>query len=108
MTGRPDFPHAAPPKLGMHLLGRLLPEDERSETKGDLEERFQLKVRERHAAGARVWFGLQILHLVLYLVKDHILWSCIMFKSNLIIAWRNIKKSKLYSALNILGSNYGR
>jgi len=107
MTGRPDFPHATPPKLGMRLLGWFLPGEELSDTKGDLEERFQLKVRERRAAGARVWFWFQILHLVLYLVKDHILWSCIMFKSNLIIAWRNIKRSKAYSALNILGLAVG-
>jgi len=107
MTSRRDFPHAAPPKRGMRFLGRLLPEEELLETKGDLEERFQLKVREKHAAAARVWFWFQILHLVLSLVKDHILWSCIMFRNNLIIAWRNIKKSKAYSALNILGLAVG-
>ena len=107
MTGRPDFPHAAPPKRGMRLLERLLPEEERSETKGDLEERFQLKVQEGHAAGARIWFWFQILHLVLYLGKDRILWSCIMFKSNLIIAWRNVKKSKACSLINIAGLAIG-
>ncbi len=103
MTGRPEFSHASPPNLGMRLLGWLLPEDERSETKGDLEERFQLKVRDRDAAGARIWFWFQILHLLLYFVKDRMFWSAIMFKNNFIIAWRNIKKRKAYSALNILG-----
>jgi putative ABC transport system permease protein len=107
MIGRPGFPHTAPPKLGMRLLGWLLPEEELSDTEGDLEERFQLKVRERHAAGARVWVWLQILHLASYLVKDHILWSCIMFKSNLMIAWRNIKRSKACSLINIAGLAVG-
>jgi putative ABC transport system permease protein len=107
MTRRRDFPPAAPPKLGMHFLGRLLPDDERTETIGDLEERFHLKARERHAAGARVWFWLQVLHLVLYLVKDHTYWSCIMFKSNLIIAWRNIKRTKACALINIAGLAIG-
>ena len=30
-----------------------------------------------------------------------------MFKNNLIIAWRNIKRSKVYSALNVLGLAVG-
>ncbi len=107
MTGRPNVSHAVPPKLGMRLLGRLLPDDECPETTGDLEERFQLKVQERGAAAGRVWFWFQVLHLILYLAKDHILWSTIMFKYNFIIAWRNIKKSKVYSALNVLGLAVG-
>ncbi len=107
MIGRPDFPHAAPPKLGMHFLGRLLPSAEREETIGDIEERFRIKVDEGGTAAARVWFWFQVLHLVSYIVKDHMIWSCIMFKNNLVIAWRNIKKSKLYSALNVLGLAVG-
>ncbi len=107
MTGRRDVPHAAPPKVGMRLLGRLLPEDERSETKGDLEERFQLKAQEGHAEGARIWFWFQILHLVSYVIKDYFVWSGIMFKSNLIIAWRNVKKNKGYSLINLAGLAIG-
>jgi len=107
MIESPDVPHATPPAFGMCLLGRLLPEGEQADTKGDLEERYQLKVRESGAARARIWFWYQILHLVLYLIKDHVLWSVLMFKNNLIIAWRNIKKSKAYSALNIFGLAVG-
>ena len=103
MTERSDASHAVPPKLGMRLLGRLLPEDDGLETKGDLEERFQLKVQERGVAAGRAWFSFQVIHLILYLLKDHILWSTIMFRYNFIIAWRNIRKSKAYSALNVIG-----
>ena len=74
---------------------------------GDFEERFQTKLRGRGAASARIWYGLQILRLIPYLLKDHVLWSCIMFRNNLIIAWRNINRSKAYSALNILGLAVG-
>ena len=107
MTVRQDRPHLAPPKLGMRLLVRLLPEEERSEALGDFEERLQTKVRKRGVAAARIWYAIQILRLVPYLVKDHALWSSIMFKNHLIVAWRNVKKSKAYSALNILGLAVG-
>ena len=103
MTSYRMRPHVTPPRLGVRLLGWLLPDEERLETLGDFEERFRTKVRERGAAAARIWYGFQVLRLVPYLVKDHILWSCIMFRNNLIIAWRNINRSKVYSALNILG-----
>jgi len=107
MTSRLDLPHLPPPKLGVRLLKWLLPDGELAEVAGDLEERFQTKARGRGAAAARIWYGIQILRLVPYLIKDHILWSCIMFKNNLVIAWRNIKKSKAYSALNVLGLAVG-
>jgi putative ABC transport system permease protein len=103
MRSRRDRPHATPPRLGTRLLGWLLPDEERSETLGDFEERFQAKVRGRGAAAARIWYGLQVLCLIPYLFKDHVLWSCIMFRNNLVIAWRNVKKHKGFSLINIAG-----
>jgi putative ABC transport system permease protein len=102
-----DLPNPTPPGLGLRLLGWLLPGTDRAEVMGDFEERFRIRVLERGAAAARVWYGIQVLRLVPYLIKDHILWSGIMFRNNLIIAWRNIKRSKVYSALNILGLAVG-
>jgi len=74
---------------------------------GDFEERFQTKVCERGAAAARIWYGFQVLRLVPYLVKDHLLWSGIMFRNNLIIAWRNARRQKVYSLINIFGLTVG-
>jgi len=107
MTFHRDCSHRTLPKLGTRLLHWLLPDGERAEITGDFEERFQTKVQERGAAAGRIWFGFQLLRLIPYLVKDHVLWSCIMFRNNLIIAWRNIKKSKAHSALNVLGLAVG-
>ncbi len=103
MTIRQSRRLLRPPKLGVRFLGWLLPWAEREETIGDFEERFQIKADDGGAAAARIWFGFQILHLALYLVKDHVLWGGIMSKSNLIIAWRNIKKHKGYSFITIFG-----
>jgi putative ABC transport system permease protein len=107
---RPDLtlrimirPHFSPPRLAERLAGRALDEGERSVRLGDLEERFQFLVRERGERRARIWYRGQVMQLLFLAVVNHIRWSFIMFKNNLIIAWRNIKKSKAYSALNILG-----
>jgi len=99
--------HFFPPPFAERLAGRVLDEGERSVRLGDLEERFQYLVGERGERRARAWYRRQVLQLVILAVINHSLWSCIMFKSNLIIAWRNIKRSKVYSALNVLGLAVG-
>jgi len=95
--------HFSPPPLAERLVSRALDEEERSARLGDLEERYQYLVRERGERRARAWYRRQAMQLVILAVINHILWSCIMFKNNLVIAWRNIKRNKVYSALNIFG-----
>ena len=99
--------HFFPPPFAERLAGRVLDEGERSVRLGDLEERFQYLVGERGERRARAWYRRQVLQLVILAVINHSLWSCIMFKSNLIIAWRNIKRSKVYSALTVFGLAVG-
>jgi putative ABC transport system permease protein len=99
--------HFSPPPLAERLVGRALDEEERSVRLGDLEERYQYLVRERSERRARAWYRRQALQLLILAVFNHILWSGIMFKNNLVIAWRNIKRNKIYSALNIFGLAVG-
>jgi putative ABC transport system permease protein len=99
MRGR----HFSPPSMAERLVGRALDYEERSARLGDLEERFQYLVQERGERRTRAWYRWQVLLLVVLAVMNRFLWSGIMFRNNLIIAWRNIKRSKVYSALNVLG-----
>jgi putative ABC transport system permease protein len=99
--------HFYPPPLAEHLVSRALDEAERSARLGDLEERYQYLVNERGERRARAWYRRQALQLVILAVINHILWSCIMFKNNLVIAWRNIKRHKGYSFINISGLAIG-
>jgi putative ABC transport system permease protein len=99
--------HFSPPPLAERLVSRALDEENRSARLGDLEERFQYFVRERGERRARAWYRRQALQLVILAVINHILWSGIMFKNNLVIAWRNIKRNKVYSTLNIFGLAVG-
>jgi putative ABC transport system permease protein len=95
--------HFSPPPLAERLLDRTLEEGERAARLGDIEERFQFLAREQGGRRARAWYRGQVLQLVILAVINHFFWSGIMFKNNLVIAWRNIKRNKVYSALNILG-----
>jgi putative ABC transport system permease protein len=99
--------HHSPPGLAERLASWVLDEEERSVRLGDLEERYQYLVQERGERRARAWYRWQVLLLVVLAVMNRFLWSGIMFRNNLIIAWRNIKRSKVYSALNVLGLAVG-
>ena len=99
--------HFSPPPLAERLVSRVLDEAERSVRLGDLEERYQYLVKERGVRRARGWYRRQALDLMILAIINHILWSCIMSKNNLVIAWRNIKRNKVYSALNIFGLAVG-
>jgi putative ABC transport system permease protein len=95
--------HFPPPPLAERLAGRALDEGERSARLGDLEERFQYLVKERGKRRARIWYRWQALLLVVLALVNNTRWSGIMFKNNLVIAWRNIKKHKGFSLINIAG-----
>jgi putative ABC transport system permease protein len=99
--------HFYPPSLAERLASRPLDETERSARLGDLEERYQYLVYERGERRARSWYRQQALQLVILAVINHMLWSCIMLKNNLVIAWRNIKRHKSYSFINISGLAIG-
>lgn len=93
--------HFSPPPLAERLLGRALDEEERCMRLGDLEERYQYLVRERGERPARAWYRRQALQLFILAGVNHTLWSCIMLRNNLIIAWRNFLKHKGFLIINI-------
>ena len=99
--------HFSPPPLAERLASRALEEGEQSVRLGDLDERFQYLVGERGLKRARAWYWQQALLLVLFSVINHTLWSGIMFKNYLKIAFRNIRRSKGYSFINIVGLALG-
>jgi putative ABC transport system permease protein len=95
--------HFVPPPTAERLAGWALQGEERSVRLGDLEERFHYITRERGARRARGWYRRQALRLTALAASQHILWSSIMLRKNLIMAWRSIRRSKAYAALNIFG-----
>jgi putative ABC transport system permease protein len=96
-------PPLRPPRLGRRLISLLLKRGEHWGLIGDFDELYAEKAAERGRVSARIWYWGQIARFAPAHLFNSLLWSRDMFKNHLIIAWRNIKKSKAYSALNILG-----
>jgi putative ABC transport system permease protein len=53
---------AAPPRIIVRLLERVLPADDRDAFLGDIEERFYMIARERGVLAAHFWYARQALH----------------------------------------------
>ena len=99
--------HFSPPPLAERLVARVLDEEERSARLGDLEERFQYLVQKQGERRARTWYRWQALLLAFLAVINNTVWSCIMFKSYVRTAFRNIQRYKGYSLINIIGLALG-
>jgi putative ABC transport system permease protein len=100
-------PLPRPPRLGYGLLSFILKRGEHWGLVGDFDELYAEKASEKGQAAARVWYWGQIAKFAPAYIFNAVLWSGDMFRNHMIVAWRNIKKRKAYSALNILGLAVG-
>jgi len=96
-----------PPRVGEWLLKRLLLQEERYEKLGDFEEGFHIQSAESGSIYAWVWYWFQIIIVIPTFLSNLTYWSTIMVKSYLKIAFRNIRKYKAYSFINIAGLAIG-
>lgn len=97
----------SPPVLGKKILQSITPSFEAEALLGDFEEIFKdLSIR-RGRSIALLWYWTQIILLFPSSIKDSIYWSKEMIKNYLKVVLRNIKKSKTYSFVNILGLAIG-
>ena len=90
-------------ELTRKLLERLLPAEVRKSGIQDFENTFHRISKEKGRFSANIWFWLQVVQMLPSSLKDKILWSLTMFKNYLKIAFRNLKKYKGYSFINISG-----
>jgi putative ABC transport system permease protein len=91
------------PALAKALLWPLLDDEEYDEAIGDFEESYRAWIAARGAARARASLWLAVLRSLPGFARDSLYWRCVMIKENLKIAWRVLKRQKLYSFLNITG-----
>jgi putative ABC transport system permease protein len=96
-----------PPRLSAWLLNRLIDSEVRDQAMGDLEERYQAEVRERGLLLAKAWYRIQILPVLKSFIENTLLWEGSMLKNYIKTAWRNIKRQKGYSIINIGGLALG-
>ena len=101
------MPNPMVPRLADRILHYLYMQDYFLERSGDLEEAFADLVNESGPFRAKVWLWFQILKLCCGAFLINTVWRLIMLKSCLKLAFRNMKRHKGYSAINILGLAVG-
>ncbi len=89
------------------LLTIFLKGDSREEILGDFEERFCRIQRRNGIVAANIWYLIQIILSFPRYIKINLTWSFIMLKNYLKIAFRNIRKHKIYTFINISGLAIG-
>jgi len=99
--------HPAVPRLADRILGYLYSQDYYFERSGDLEEAYVDLVEESGPFRAKAWLWFQLLKLCIGVLRTNIVWRVIMIQNYLKIAFRNIKRHKGYSILNISGLTIG-
>jgi putative ABC transport system permease protein len=85
------------------LLWLFLADEDYDQALGDFEENYRARITGEGGVRARAGFWLALLKSLPMFAWDSIYWRGVMIKENLKIAWRILKKQKLYSFLNITG-----
>ncbi len=96
----------SPQKLAEKILG-ILSSSKKAGILGDAEEEYRMILSEKGRFKADVWYVWQILKPMPFLIRMTLYWRFIMFKNYLKIAFRNIKRYKGYSFINIAGLAVG-
>jgi len=96
-----------PPRFPKWLLHKLEDYQENYLIAGDLEEALYAVASERGYRFAVLWFWIQVFYCLIRYVIYQTHWSLSMVKNYLRIAFRNLMKQKMYSAITIVGLAVG-
>ncbi len=95
------------PKLAEKLLSLFLPFKDKESLLATYEYIFFEQLDKHGYLIAFVWYWSHVLRTIPRYISNTIYWGVVMFKSYLLIAFRNIQKYKLYSAINIVSFSLG-
>jgi len=95
------------PLLGKAVLWFFLDGDDYYQAIGDFEEAYRERVKTKGSATANLWFWFLLFRSLPGFILDHLYWRGVMIKNYLKIAFRNFKRQKGYSFINITGLAIG-
>jgi putative ABC transport system permease protein len=96
-----------PPILAHRLLRRLWLYEEKHSICGDFEETFSRMVSRRGTFHAGWWYRFQVMKSLLSYLRLALCMTGAMIKNYVLISWRNIKKNKAYTFINLAGFAVG-
>ncbi|MFC2133364.1 ABC transporter permease [Bacteroidota bacterium] len=97
----------SPPYIVYAILKLFTNDWKNASLVGDLEEEYFDIALAKGFTYARVWYIIQVIRSLPKLIHDSRTWGVFMFKNYMTIAWRNIKKYKGFSLINISGLAIG-
>jgi putative ABC transport system permease protein len=95
------------PSLARWLLIKMTRAEERESVANDFAEIYAQMKKNRGIRSARSWYWAQVLKSVPMFFKIRISWGAAMFKNYFKIAFRIIKRKKVFSFINIAGLTIG-
>ncbi len=96
-----------PPRIAERILGLILPDAGWDTPLGDFEESFNLLAKEKGIVHARFWYWSQVFRLIPSKILNSLYWRVVMISNYLKIVWRNLRRHKIYSFINIIGLAIG-
>ncbi len=92
-----------PPKIAEWFLYHTLDKNDRDFIVGDFAEIYAEIANKTGVLKASVWYWWQIIKSIPHFISNNVYWRIVMLRSYLKIAFRNIKKHKGYSLINVTG-----
>ncbi len=94
-------------RIGDRIIRKIADILEKDAMADDIFEEYQLRQHSTGSFYSDIWYGLQIVRVIVSLNLYSLFWRFTMFKNYLLMAWRNISKQKAYSFINIIGLAVG-
>lgn len=96
-----------PPFFAEMILKFFFPDGGKFTTIGDLYESYIYIFETEGKCKAKFWYNAQVFKSVIPVFLNLILWGTDMLKNYILLAWRNFKKHKTHSSINLIGLTFG-
>ena len=93
----------SPPKILEYIISKIYPDKYQYTSIGDFREIFNHIYKEKNLLLANLWYLLQIIKSIPFYLKNNMYWGKTMFINYLRIAFRNTRKNKIFTAINVFG-----